>query len=243
MDAHTKASFLGFGLVMLTQVIALLVLHIRSGGGMPGYLERSTEVKVPKSKLGQFQEKFRHRLVELGFQPGANGSEFLQQEPPLENFGVFPHSKTPKKLTLRVEEADEDMMSAKFHLRYENFILVDTGESIYAAELLNFLSGRTETMRSVPNQSLTAWNSLVGGLLACGVSAYMISNHTRSLWPGIVILGVTEFAVGLAALAGMWLRRGEVVGRGKAIAGIILCGAAVVGSLAWILNAKVDAVY
>jgi len=107
--------------------------------------------------------------------------------------------------------------------------------------LLDFLTGRAEKMRLVPNQSLTAWNSLVGGGLAWVLTAALFITQARILWSAIVILGVTEFGVGLAALAGIWMKPGQVVGREKAILGIILSVTAVITSLSYILSVPVGA--
>jgi hypothetical protein len=240
MDAHTKASLLGFGVVMLAQVIALVVLHIRSGGGKPGYLEHSIEQKIAHSNRDAFLDRYRVRLAELGFTKGANSYEFFQQEPPLENFGAFPHSKTPKKLTMTFDDCDDDTVMARLTVRYQDLILVDTGESRYAAAVLDYLSGRVDAMQKVPNESLTAWNSFVGGLLAWVLTGLLFATHFRMLWPAIIILGVTEFAVGLFAIASVWMKPGEVVGRGKAVIGILLSVSAVVTSLSYILTAPVD---
>jgi hypothetical protein len=240
MDAHAKASILGLGLVMLTQVIALAVLHWRSGGRMPGHLERSAALKLPQAKLDDFMAQFHERLRELGFQRGGDELEFLQYDPPMGDLGAFPHSQKKKKLTARFDEVNAETVSASFTVRYEEFIVVDTGETAYAAELLNFVSGQAETMRKVPNQSLTAWNSFLGGLLACAMAGILIATRDRMLWVAIGILGVTEFAVGLAALGGMWLKPGEVVGCGKAVIGIILSLLAVAASIAWIVTSRVE---
>ena len=240
MDAHAKASILGLGLVMLTQVIAVAGLHWRSGGRMPGHLVRSVDLQIPKAKLTDFMEQFRLRLRELGFRRGADDLEFLQEEPPMGDLGAFPHSKTRKTLTARFEEADNEEVTGTLTVRYDDFIVVDTGETTYAAEILNFVSGQAETMRRVPNQSLTAWNSLLGGLLACVMAGILIVTREKMLWIAIGILGVTEFAVGLAALGGMWLKPGEVVGRGKAVIGIVLSLLAVAASITWIVSERVE---
>jgi hypothetical protein len=240
MDAHTKASLLGFGAVMLAQVIALVVLHIRSGGGKPGRLERSLELKLPNADRDEFLARCRVRLAELGFRMGANSYEYFQQESPLEILGVFPHSKTPKRLTMDFAEQDDDSMTARLTVCYQNFIIVDTGESHYAAVLLDYLSGRAEGMQKVPNQSLTAWNSFVGGLLAWVLTGLLFATRERMLWIAIVVLGITELGVGVAGIAATLLKPGEVVGRGKAVIGILLSVSAVVTSLSYILIASVD---
>ncbi len=239
MDAHTKASLLGFGMVMLAQVIALIILHIRSGGGKPGYLERSTERKIAHSDREAFLDRCRVRLAELGFKMGANSYEFFQQEPRLEDLDAFPHSKSPKKLTLAFDDNGDDFVTARLTARYQELVLVDSGESRYAAAVLDYLSGRVDGMQKVPNESLTAWNSFVGGLLAWVLTGFLFTTHVRMLWLAIIILGVTEFAVGLFAIASAWMKPGEVVGRGKAIVGILLSVSAVVTSLSYILTAPI----
>src|SRR5579871_5175426 len=131
MDAHTKASWLGFGMVMLAQIIALVALHLRSGGGMPGHLERSAELKLPNAKRGEFLDGCRKRLGEIGFVMGADNYDYIQSEPPLENFAAFPHSKTPKRLKIDFRDAENGFVIVTLAVRYTDFILVDTGESKY----------------------------------------------------------------------------------------------------------------
>lgn len=237
MDALTKASLLGFGLVMLAQVVALAILHVRSGGGMPGRLACSRESRFHASELDAFLERLRQRLIDLGFRRGANDREFLQEEPPIGEIGAFPHSATRKQMTVQFDEKEDGTVAARLTVQYLEFIFVDTGEAAYAAELLKYVSGSADSMRKVPNQSLTAWNSVVGGVLACMLSGILITSRSGSLWPAVAILGVTEFCLGLAAVAGMWLKRGEIVGWKKAVVGIILSVTAVVTSLTYILNA------
>ena len=236
MDPYFKVSLLGFGTLMLAQIIAVVALHIRSGGGIPGYLERSTELKLPSAKRGEFLDGCRKRLTELGFKMGADNYEYIQSEPPLENFTEFPLSKTPKKVRIDFRDAEGGFVIAVLSVQYTDFVWVDSGESNYAASLLDYLSGRTETMRQVPNQSLTAWSSLAGGALAWVLTAALFITQFRMLWSAIVILGVIEFGVGLAALAGMWMKPGEVVGRGKAVLGVILNVSAVITSLSYVLS-------
>ena len=240
MDAHTKASILGFGMVMLAQVIALVVLHIRSGGGMPGRLERSLTLNLSNANRDEFLQRCRTRLAELGFKMGSNSYEFFQQESPLEILGIFPHSKTPKRVTMDFKDNDDNSMTLTFTVRFEEIIVVDTGESGYAKALLDYLSGRPDSMQKVPNQSLTAWNSFVGGLLAWLLTGILFATHVRMLWVAIVVLGVTELGVGFAGVAATLLKPGEVVGRGKAILGILLSVSAVVTSLSYILAAPTN---
>lgn len=237
MDAHTKGLLLGFGLVMLSVIAAIVVKQFQSGGSGFSHLDKTLEVPLNKVNLDFHKQAFQKRLNALGFKPVDRDGDFIQGGADLSEFGAASHAKTKKLFTLRFQDSGNDQFLARLTLRYLGLVVVDTGESAYRDAVLDYVSGKTEEMKTVPTESLLALNSLVGGMIACVVAAVLVMSDQLPLWTAIPSLGVTEFAVGLLAIASIAQKPAEITGRGKAIAGILLSLAAIGVSLYFIITA------
>jgi hypothetical protein len=237
MDAHTKGLLLGFGLVMLSVIVAIVVKQFQSGGSAFSHMDRTVEVPLEKVNLDFFLNKFRQRLASLGFKPGENDANFVQGGTDLTEFAAASHARTKKLLTLRIEDPGTDKVTAFIALRYLGLVVVDTGESAYRDTVLDFVSGKTDEMAAIPTESLLALNSLIGGITACILAAILVATDNLPLWTAIPGVGVTEFAAGLLALYSISQKPGEILGRGKAVAGIVLSLAAVGISLYFMVSA------
>ena len=241
MDDHTKASALGFGVVMFTQVASLVVKQIQSGRSGFSHLDKTVEVPMPKFELGSFMQVFHERLKGLGFQAADDGANFIQGGPDLSGLGSASHAKTKKLLTFQANDSGPDQVTATLTFRYLDIIVVDTGESAYRDALLDFVSGRADGMIAVPNDSLMAMNSLIGGAIACVVAVLLVVFNRLGYWPAIPIIGVTEFTVGVLAIFSISQKPTEITGRWKAVVGMILSLAAIASSLFFIIMTRSSA--
>lgn len=106
-------------------------------------------------------------------------------------------------------------------LEYINSIAADTGESAYRDAVLDYVTGRTEAMRVVPNRSFMAVSAAVGSVVAwlavAGMWALRIPFFASAL-----TLGVTYFSSGILGIIGIARKRGEIVGLPWAIVGTVL---------------------
>lgn len=238
MDDYTKASALGFGLVMFTQLVSVVARPIRSGRSAFGHLEKTIEVPVEKINEDFSLKLFRQRLADLGFKPLDNDNNFVQGGVDLAALGSALQAKTKKLLSLQARDSGPNQVVVSMTVRYPHFVIVDTGESAYRDALLDFVSGKADQMTVVPQESLMATNSFTGGIIACLVGALLIATNRLNLWPVIPILGVTEFAAGLLAIVSISQKPAEITGRWKAVAGIVLSLAAIAITLTFIITTR-----
>jgi hypothetical protein len=238
MDAHAKGLVLGFGLVMLSIVIAIVARQFLSGRSGFSRLEKSLE--LPLNKLNQHfhQQAFLKRLEILGFKSAGADGQFIQGGADLAEFGAASHAKTKKMFSFQFKESGPDKILALVTLRYLDIVVVDTGEAAYRDAVLDFVTGKTDEMASVPTESLMALNSLIGGAAACCVAVALVVSDKVSLWTAIPSLGVTEFAVGLLALFSISRKPAEITGRWKAVVGIVLSMFAISLGLFFIISTR-----
>src|SRR5207249_931528 len=131
------------------------------------------------------------------------------------------HAKTSKQLDIAMSDTEPEGPRIFLTLQYLDPILGDTGESAYRDAILDYISGRAEAMKIVPNRSFAAVATLVGGVLAC-LSLVVLKavqfHHARE--PSLV-LGITYILVGLLALLGIARKPGQATGANFAIGGIL----------------------
>ena len=192
MDAHTKGLVLGFGLVALSVILAIIAKQIQAGLSAFGHLRKTVELSVNPSKPGFLPQRFSPAPRLAGFQPVDDGVDFIQGSSDLAEFGAASHASTKKLLTLHLKDSGPDNFIASVTLRYLGLVVVDTGESAYRDAILDFVSGKTDRMVAVPTESLLALNSLVGGLIACVVagsggveSIALVDRHSQPWRDGI----------------------------------------------------------
>lgn len=236
MDAHTKGLVLGFALVMISFLAAIIAKQIQLGRAGFGHLAKTIELPLNKVNQEFHKQAFHHHLKSIGFKTVDNSEDnFIQGGADLTEFGAASHAKTKKMLTLRFQDSGADKVLAILTLRYLDIVVVDTGESAYRDAVLDFVTGKTDEMVAVPTESLLALNSLIGGVLACSIAAVLVTSNELSLWTAIPSIGVTELAVGLLALYSISRKPAEITGRWKAIAGIVLSLVAICLSLYFII--------
>jgi len=238
MDAHTKGLLLGFGLVALSVILAIVAKQIQSGLSAFSHLSKTVELPLDKVNQEFFLKDFRRRLGSLGFKAVDDDTGFIQGSSDLAEFGAASHARTKKLLTLRFQDSGKDNLIASVTIRYLGLVVVDTGESAYRDAVLDLLSGKTDQMVSVPTESLLALNSLIGGMIACVVAVILVVSNQLPLWMAIPSIGVTEFAVGLLALFSISRKPAEITGRWKALAGIVLSLAAICLSVYFIISTR-----
>lgn len=227
MDAQTEGLVLGFGLVMLSVIAAILIKQVQSGGSIFSNLSRTVEVPLSRQNLDFYRQVFFQRIESLGFKATDVEGNYVQGGPDLGALGAVSHARTKKMLTVSFQTSGADQSVALLTLRYLNTVVVDSGEIAYRDAVLDFVSGKVEKMVPVPAENLLALNSLIGGLVACILAIVLVTSDELSLWLAIPTIGITEFGAGLLGLYAIGRRRGESSGRWKAIAGIVLSLAAV----------------
>ena len=236
MDAHSKGLVLGFGLVMLSILAAVICKQIQTGGAGFTHLSKTIRCPVERINWDFFMRRLHKRLDSLGFKPVGEDNVFTQAGVDLMEFGAASHTRTKKMLTVHSEETDAKTVTALLTLRYLGVVVVDTGESAYRDAVLDFVSGNKDEMVAVPTESLLALNSFIGGVIAAAIAAMMILSGNLGMWTAIPGIGVTEIAVGFLALYAIDQKPAEITGRWKAIAGIILSASAVVASIVYIIT-------
>lgn len=238
MDDYAKSSALGFGLVMFTQLVSLVARQIHSGRPGFGHLQRTIEVPIEKTNEEFFLKLFRQRLTALGFQPLDNDRSFVQGGVDIAALGSAVHAKKKKTLALQTRDSGPGQALVSMTVRYANPIVIDTGESAYRDALLDFVSGKSDHMATVPNESLMALNSFTGGIIAWIFGAILIATNRLGFWPALPILAVTEFAAGLLAIFSISQKPAEFTGRWKAVIGMILSLGAIAISIYFIVSIR-----
>jgi hypothetical protein len=207
----------GIQLVLVVQVITLAV-SIVLGGFRVGSLKRTIQMTLSKSDLDPFWTRLHQRLAELGFVAGRGEGQFVQGGP--HRSGLATHAKTQKAFSVEFQETAPEQLTATLTLLYLDPILADTGESAYRDGLLNYVSGGTDRMVVVPNRSLLAMNSLIGGAIACLLAVITVFVLHGRFMPMIQTLSITEALVGVVALVFIVIKPKEITGRWIAVAGI-----------------------
>lgn len=219
IPATLKTEAVGFGLVFASLISSWIVGAV-SGGFKFGCLARQIELVLPNANLPGFMERSHRRATELGFTPDEVSGEgnFLQGGTGA-GFGVFTHARTLKRLQSRVDSGGAQA-KVTLHLSYLDPIVADTGESAYRDAVLDYLSGRADTMRVVPNRSFGAINSLVGGIYAWLALKVLSLIRFEPLLTPLLMLTVANFGIGIVAIAAIRRKPGELTGQGLALAGI-----------------------
>ncbi|MGC3959996.1 MAG: hypothetical protein QM813_19335 [Verrucomicrobiota bacterium] len=220
-----------FGLIIGSIVIAWFI-GAALGGWQFGDFLRRIEIITTQGQMSQFAERLQHRLAELGFTPTGNPEEFLQGGAHFEDVGAFTHAKTPKLLTVAMDTANPAQIKIQLALRYQNTIVADTGEGAYRDALLDYISGKTDTMTVIPNRSFLAVCALVGGGLAWvtifGSKAVGFGGYFRP----VLALGLTYFSLGLFAIVSIVRKAGQATGLPWAIIGVVANAAAIIAVIA-----------
>lgn len=236
MDAQTKGLLLGFGLVVFSLVAASLIKQLQSGTRVFSRLSKAIEVPFDKTNRDFHEKFFLERLASLGFKRVEDGEPFVQGGTDLGGLGAGPHAKTKKTLSLDFRDSGPGKAIATIRVSYTSIVGVDEGESAYCDAVLNFVSGNSDKMATVPRESILALDSFVGGILACLLAALLKVCGELGLWAAVLSLGVTEMALGVAALVTIVRKSPEMTGRWKAVAGIVLSASAVCLSLYFIIS-------
>lgn len=216
-----------FGLTIGSIVIAWFI-SVALGGWRFGDFLRRIEIVTVQAQLPLFSERLKHRLTGLGFTPTGNSGEFLQGGANVEDVGAFTHAKTPKFLTVTMDIANPAEIKIQLALRYQDMIVADTGEGAYRDAILDYISGKTDTMTVIPNRSFLAVCALVGGVLAwvtiLGCKAVGYGGYFQPAF----VLGVTYFSLGLFAIVSIVRKAGLATGLPWAIMGVVANAAAII---------------
>jgi hypothetical protein len=221
MPFYKEPAGLGAVLVAVTQGISLVV-RIVSGGFKSGHLEKSIQFTLDKALLSAFTQNFQLRLAELRFNSGNGAGQFFQGGVNFGELGSFMHAKTSKMLTAQMVESGENQVAVTLTLRYLDPIVADTGECSYRDAVLNYVSGQADQMVVVPNPSLMALNSFIGGMVAFILSLLLLVLGTRQWWQTVYVMALSEAVIGLMALISILRKPKEITGKWQAIAGLAL---------------------
>jgi hypothetical protein len=223
MNSTTRVDFdlLCFGLVGVGIVLAI-ALNVVFGGFKVGKLSRRLELVLPAVQLAAFVERFRHRLAELGFQPGPVAGQYVQSGAQFGNLASHTHAKSPKLLEIAVDESDPRQATVSLSLRYLNTIVGDTGETTYADAVLKYVSNETDSMKLVANRIFMAFSTLVLAvwtwIAMLGLKAFRIEPFLGR----VVVLGVTPAITSIIAIVTIALKPGELRGIWLVVLGIVI---------------------
>ena len=145
--------------------------------------------------------------------------------------GVFTHAKTLKRLQLNLADTGGAQVNVVLHLCYLEPIAADTGESAYRDAVLDYLSGKADAMRIVPNRSFGAVNSLVGGIYAWLALVVLSLIRFEPLLTPLLMLTVANMVIGIVAIAAIRRKPAELTGQGLALVGIAANVSAIVVAL------------
>jgi hypothetical protein len=217
------------GLLVLGFVLAWLI-GAALGGWKFGKFFRQVELTVDRDQLPAFTERLYRRLAELEFVSTGMPGEFSQGIMELLDAGAFSHAKTPKFLNVAVNDSGQPQVTVQLSLQYRESIVADTGEGAYRDAVLDYISGRLDIMKVVPNRSFMAVCSLVGGILAwVPLFGFFILRYSGFFEP-VLVLSLTYLSLSIIAAVAIVLKRGQATGLLWAIGGTVAsCGALVVG--------------
>jgi len=215
-----KSAAIGLLALILVPFIATLFGFVL-GGFKIGYLKKNLVIKLRESSLPSFLATLRNRLAEIGFEEEPGTAQFFQGQ----NYDpeTPTHATKKKVLDLQIGAPEAGDVTVNISFRYLDFILGDTGESAYRNGVLNFVSGKTDTMVIVPNNSFAAFVVLLDGIFACLAYAFLTEARRTELWFGITIYCVASIGLGLQAWQSIRQRPKELMGKWQAIIGIVLC--------------------
>ena len=216
----------GIFLVLGVQVIAV-AFTVVSGGFKFGDLKRAVQLTIARVELDGFWSRMRERLSELGFRQSEVPGRFLQGGKEFGNPTTFTHGKTSKELNVQSQDSGADQTTVTATLRYLDPIVGDTGESAYRDAVLEYVTGITDRMVLVPNRSLLAVHSLIGGATAVILAIFLFSFNFRQFLAGFWVLSFTEIVAGLLAIFSVLRKPGEITGIALAATGVALSGVAI----------------
>jgi hypothetical protein len=232
---NLKTQLLSLGLVFAALVVSWLAGFV-TGGFKIGRLERRVKFGLLRDELGKFYERFHQRLSEIGFRPGDGVGRYLQSGSESGDLSSYTHAKTRKQLTIIMQDTGPHECQIELALCFLDPIVGDTGESAYRDAVLDYVSGKSDAMRVVPNRSYAAFSSLVGGICAGVALCVFKAMHIEPLAPPITTLAFTAAVIGMMGIVAIKKRPGELTGLGLGVGGIILSTAA--GLAAIILSVK-----
>jgi hypothetical protein len=208
-----------FVLVFVGLVIAWFVQAL-AGGFRFGKFERQVEAAVDQAQVPSFLNKMYLRLSELGFAATELPGQYAQGAGSPDGL-TFTHARTPKLLTITMDQSQPPQAIVRFSLKYVNSIVADTGEGAYRDAVLDYLTGQKDSMVLVPNRSYAAVCTLVGGVIGWLTLAAMFSLKMNYL-PTVIPLGLTYFVIGTISIIILASKRGEVTGMPLAISGTVM---------------------
>lgn len=225
---NPKWLLVGFGLVMASMILSWLAAIVL-GGFKFGSLERRVAHQIAREEYAAFWERMRQRLVQIGFTPGPQPGIFLQGGSEFGNMSSFTHAKTKKELRATAYDNGAGV-TVELSLRYLDPIVGDSGETAYRDNVLDFVSGNIDEMQVVPNRSLGAITSFVGGSVACVSLVVMNQIGFQPIAPAICMVAFTYISTAIIAIVAIRSKPVEMTGLWLAIAGIGLCLLAIFGA-------------
>jgi|SRR5437588_1848896 len=211
---------ISLGLVMLGLIVGWFVQAV-AGGFKFGKFARTIEVPVERAHLASFLEQVNRRRAELGFSPTGIAGQYLQGGYQMQDAGAFTHAKTPKKLSITMDESIPSQPRVQFALEYVNSIVADSGEGSYRDAVLDYLAGQKDAMAVVPNRSYMAVCAFVGSIVSW-LGVFVMWKLGLPFFQAAMTLGVTYVLVAILAIVSLLRKRGEAVGMPLAIGGAVL---------------------
>lgn len=219
----------GFGLVIGSIILSWLAAIVL-GGFKIGSLERRVAHQISREEYPAFWERMRQRLLQLGFTSGAQEGVFRQGGAEFGNIATFTHAKTLKEFRATAYDNGAGV-TVELTLRYLDPIVGDSGESAYRDGVLDFVCGKTEEMRTVPNRSFSALSSLIGASVACLSLAALKLTGFHPILPPILMVALTYLTTAVMAIVAIRSKPAELTGLWLAIVGIVLGILAISGAV------------
>ena len=223
----TRAENMGMMLVVVGIVVSWIVAIV-IGGFKFGSLLKRISIGVAQAELPAFLERLNQRLAELGFQAEDGDGRYRQGGATTEGIPSFTHARTKKQMIVTVTGERQPEATVELSLRYLDPVVGDSGESAYRDAVLEYVSGQADEMRVVPNRSFMALSCLVGGAFSWIAFFYLLGIHFNPLWWPILVLGLTELAIGVLAILSIKRKPAELTGTRAAIVGMSLSAAVLI---------------
>jgi hypothetical protein len=224
---------LDFALVFGSMVLGWL-LTLLLGGFKFGRLLKQVVLTAAPDQFTEITARVHQRINALGFRPGDVPGQYLQGGSAFDHpqdFGAFTHAKVRKQLDVASDQTAPGVCQIHLTLQYLDPIVGDTGESAYRDAVLDYISGKSDVMKIVPNLSFAAVTSFVGGIVAWIALFTMKAFGFTGFVEPLLVVGGTYTTLGIIAFAAISQKPGQSKGKSLAIAGALASATAAAAAL------------
>jgi hypothetical protein len=223
VENSTHFNLLGLSLVLVLMGLCLtLMIMIVAGGFKLGRLKRRLELIVAHEQFPMVLARMNQRLTDLGFQAEGASGPYRQGKYTVGGSVAQTHARTTKVLEFTADQSNPRQVKLQLLLRFEEFIIGDSGETAYADAVLKFISNESDTMELVPNTSPMAFCSVVLAVWAWVVMIGLRVFRIEPFTPTMITLTLTSIFMSVIAIIIIALKPAELRGIWLAIVGMIV---------------------